>query len=140
MLSEMIGRRARKYGYMGKTVSLMVRYTDFETFSKQTTLSDFTNDTHAIFQATLKIINTIRLKDKVRLLGASLSQLIKDLDQIPLIEEERKRRHIIGAIDYINDTYGDFKITWGSYIQQKRSSGVISPAWRPSGVKNITVK
>ena len=140
MLSEMVGRRARKYGYMGKTVSLVVRYTDFETFSKQTTLSDFTNDTHAIFQATLKVINTIRLKDKVRLLGASLSSLIKDPDQIPLIEEERKRRHILEAIDYINDTYGDFKITWGSYIQQKKNSGVISPAWRPSGVKNITVK
>jgi DNA polymerase-4 len=140
MLSEMVGRRARKYGYMGRTVSLMVRYKDFETFSKQTTLSDFTNDTHAIFQTTLKIINTIRLKDRIRLLGVSLSSFIKDPYQIPLIEEERKRKHIIQAIDYINDTYGDFKITWGSYMQQKRSSGVISPAWKPSGVKNINVK
>jgi DNA polymerase-4 len=140
MLSEMVGRRARKYGYMGRTISLVVRYADFETFSKQTTLSDFTNDTHAIFQATLKIINTIRLKDKIRLLGISLSGFIKDPHQMPLIEKERKRKHIIQAIDYINDTYGDFKITWGAYIQQKRNSGVISPAWRPSGVKNVTVK
>jgi DNA polymerase-4 len=140
MLSEMVGRRARKYGYMGKTVSLIIRYTDFETFSKQTTLSDLINDTHAIFQATLKIINTIRLKDRIRLLGVSISSLVKDPYQIPLIAEERKRKRILQAIDYINDQYGDFKITWGSCIQQKRSSGVISPAWRPSGVKNVTVK
>jgi DNA polymerase-4 len=140
MLSEMVGRRARRYGYMGKKVSLVIRYTDFETFLKQTTLSDITNDTHAIFQAALKIINAIRLKDKIRLLGVSLSSLIKDPDQIPLIEEERRRKYILQAIDYINDKYGDFKITWGSYIQQRRNSGVISPAWRPSGVKNVAVK
>jgi DNA polymerase-4 len=57
-----------------------------------------------------------------------------------LIEEERRRKYILQAIDYINDKYGDFKITWGSYIQQRRNSGVISPAWRPSGVKNVEVK
>ncbi|MGB9714905.1 MAG: DNA polymerase IV [Thermodesulfovibrionales bacterium] len=140
MLSEMVGRRARKYGYIGRTVSVVIRYTDFETFTKQTTLLDFTNDTHVIFQGTLKIINKIKLKDRIRLLGVSLSNLIKDPKQIPLIEKEKKRKHILQAIDYINDKYGDFKITWGSYIMQKRNSGVISPAWRPSGIKSVSVK
>ncbi len=140
MLSEMVGRRARKYGYLGKTVSLVVRYTDFETFLKQTTLLDFTNDTHVIFWAALKIICSLRLKDRIRLLGVSLSSFMTDTKQMPLIEEERKRKHILRAIDYINDKYGDCTITWGSYMQQKRNSGVISPAWRPSGVKNVVVK
>ena len=140
MLSEMVGRRSRKYGYMGRKVSLIIRYTDFEAFSKQTTLPNFTNDTHDIFQGALKIVNIIKLKDKVRLLGVSLSSLIKDPNQIPLIEEERKRKYILQAIDYINDKYGEFKITWGSYMIQKRNSGVISPSWRPSGVKNVSVK
>ncbi len=140
MLSEMVGRQARKYGYMGRKVSLIIRYTNFETFSKQTTLPNFTNDTHDIFQGTLKIVNIIKLKDKVRLLGVSLLRLIKDPNQIPLIEEERKRKYILQAIDYINDKYGEFKIIWGSYMIQKRNSGVISPSWRPSGVKNISVK
>ncbi len=140
MLSEMVGRRARKYGYIGRKVSLIIRYTNFETFSKQTTLPNFTNDTHDIFQGTLKIVNIIKLKDKVRLLGVSLLRLIKDPNQIPLIEEERKRKYILQAIDYINDKYGEFKIIWGSYMIQKRNSGVISPSWRPSGVKNISVK
>jgi len=140
MLSEMVGRRARRHGYMGRKVSLVIRYTDFETFSKQTTLSDFTNDTHAIFKGALKILNTIRLKDRIRLIGVSLSGLIKDPPQIPLIEEERRRREILQAIDYINDRYGEFKIIWGSYITQRRNSGVISPSWRPSGVKSVHVK
>jgi len=140
MLSEMVGRRARRHGYMGTKVSLVVRYTDFETLSKQTTLSDFTNDTHAIFKGALKTINQIRLKDKIRLLGVCLSSLIKDPQQIPLIEEERKRKAVLRAIDSINDKYGEFKITWGSYMTQRRNSGVISPSWRPSGVKSVHVK
>lgn len=38
-LSEMVGRRARRYGVAGKTVSLYVRYADFFTsWGKQTTL------------------------------------------------------------------------------------------------------
>jgi DNA polymerase-4 len=38
-LSEMVGRRARRYGVAGKTVTLYVRYVDFYTsFGKQDTL------------------------------------------------------------------------------------------------------
>lgn len=140
MLSEMVGRRARRHGYIGKTVSLLIRYTDFETFTKQTTLPDFTNDTHVIYLGALKMIDRIKLKDRIRLLGISLTSLIKDPKQMPLIEEERKRRYILEAIDYINDKFGDFKISWGSYMMQRRNPGVISPAWRPSGVKSINVK
>ncbi|MDD2273809.1 MAG: DNA polymerase IV [Desulfuromonadaceae bacterium] len=38
-LSEMVGRRARRYGVAGKTVHLTIRYADFSTFGKQETLS-----------------------------------------------------------------------------------------------------
>jgi DNA polymerase-4 len=140
LLSEMVGRRARKHGYLGRKVSLTIRYQDFQTFSKQKTLPRFTNDTHNIYHNVLSILDSIRLKDKVRLLGVCLSDLIKDSKQTCLFDEERKRRSILEVMDYINDRYGDFKLTWGSYIMQKRSSRVISPSWRPSGVKSVNVR
>ena len=37
-LSSMVGRRARKYGFTGKKITLTIRYADFKTFTKQTTL------------------------------------------------------------------------------------------------------
>lgn len=140
MLSEMVGRRARKHRYMGRTIALVIRYTDFETFSKQGTVSDFTNDTHVIYEKALKMLDGIKLKDKIRLLGVCLSSLINDPHQIPLVEEERKRKSILQAMDYVNDKYGEFKLTWGSYIMQERDAGVISPSWKPSGVKSVNVK
>jgi DNA polymerase-4 len=139
-LSEMVGRRARRHEYMGRTVSLIIRYTDFETFSRQTRIPDHTNDTHVLYEATLKMLDSIRLKNRIRLLGVCLSALISDPHQMPLIEEERKRNSILRAMDSINDRYGDFRLTWGSYLMQKRNAAVISPSWRPSGVKSVNVK
>jgi DNA polymerase-4 len=139
-LSEMVGRRARMHRYMGRKVSLVVRYADFETFSRQTTLPDLTNDTHVIYEAALRVMDGIRLRDRVRLLGVCLSDLTRDPRQIPLIDEERKRRSILHAMDSVNDKYGDFALAWGSYIMQERDAGVISPSWRTSGVKSVEVK
>ncbi len=139
-LSEMVGRRARRHEYMGKTISLIIRYADFETFSRQTGIRSPTNDTHVIYKTALKILNSIRLRDGIRLLGVCLSCLIKDPHQISLIEEERKRKSIIHAMDSVNERYGDFKLTWGSLITPERDAGVISPSWRPAGVKHVNLK
>jgi DNA polymerase-4 len=140
LLSEMVARRARRHGYLGRKVSLTIRYPDFETFSKQRTLSKFTNDTHIIYQSVLKMLNDIRLKDKIRLLGVCLSGLINDPHQIPLLEEERKRELLLKIMDKVNDRYGDFKLTWGSYYIAKKETRVISSFHRPSGFKSVDVK
>ncbi|MEW6109065.1 MAG: DNA polymerase IV [Nitrospirota bacterium] len=139
-LSEMVGRRARRYEYRGKTIALTIRYPDFETFSKQAKTREYTNDTRVIYKQALSILQGIRLRDRVRLLGVCLSDLSKDPKQEALIEDERRRESILRAMDYVNDKYGDFKLTWGSYIMLNRKTGVISPSWRPSGVKHVNLK
>src|SRR6185369_16838529 len=43
-LSEMVGRRARRYNVWGKTITLSIRYADFDTWvGKQETLSQYIN-------------------------------------------------------------------------------------------------
>jgi DNA polymerase-4 len=139
-LSEMVGRRARRYGFIGRKVSLTVRYPDFNTFSKQATLPDYTNHTHEIYKRAISLLNSISLKDSVRLLGVCLSSLIRDCNQMILFEDLRKERTLFQAMDAVNDRYGDFKLIWGSYLEQREPPRVISPAWRPSGIKSVNVK
>jgi DNA polymerase-4 len=139
-LSEMVGRRARRYGFIGRKISLTIRYPDFETLSRQTTLYDYTNHTHEIYMNAISILNSIRLKDSIRLLGVCLSCLIKDCNQMLLFEEKRKEKALLQAMDSVNDKYGDFNLIWASYLKQIAPPRVISPAWRPSGVKNVDVK
>ena len=139
-LSEMVGRRARRYGYKGRTVTLTVRYTDFKTFTKQTTLDTYTNDTGEIYRTALSILDGIRLLKSIRLLGVSLSSFGND-GQLALFEksDRREREALLKAMDAVNDKFGEYKITWASTVNQEKSHGVISPAWRPSGVRKSDV-
>jgi DNA polymerase-4 len=139
-LSEMVGRRARRYGYKGRTVTLTVRYTDFKTFTKQTTLDTYTNDTGEIYRTALSILDGIRLLQSIRLLGVSLSSFGND-GQLALFEksDRREREALLKAMDAVNDKFGEYKITWASTANQEKSHGVISPAWRPSGVRKSDV-
>ncbi|MBI5632889.1 MAG: DNA polymerase IV [Nitrospirae bacterium] len=140
-LSSMVGRRARKYGFVGKRITLTVRYADFKTFTKQATLLAHSNGTHEIYHNALNILDSIRLTDKVRLLGISLSQLMRDNgDQLALFEDNAKEKSMLKAMDSLNDKFGDLTVTWASYLKTMEPQSVISPAWRPSGVRNLNIK
>lgn len=129
-LSEMVGRRLRRESMCGKTIHLTIRYSDFETFSKQRTVEEYIKDTSSIYDAALKIFDSIKLNKAVRLLGVSISNLRKDL-QIPLFNEEKKENELTKAVDKINDAYGDFSVTRASLLDKYDHKGVISPSWRP---------
>jgi DNA polymerase-4 len=139
-LSEMVGRRARRYGYKGKKVTLTVRYSDFKTFTKQTTLPTYTNDTGEIYRTALSIIDGIRLIKSIRLLGVSLSSFGNN-EQLTLFEKQdrKDREALLQAMDNVNDKFGEDKITWASTANQEKGHSVISPAWRTSGVRKSDV-
>jgi DNA polymerase-4 len=139
-LSEMVGRRARRYGYKGRKVTLTVRYADFKTFTKQNTLDTYTNDTGEIYRTALSILDGIRLLKSIRLLGVSLSSFRND-GQLALFEksDRREREALLEAMDTVNDKFGEYKITWASTVNQEKGHGVISPAWRPSGVRKSDI-
>jgi DNA polymerase-4 len=139
-LSEMVGRRARRYGFIGRKVSLKIRHPDFETFTKQTTLPDYTNYTHEIYKNAVSILNSIKLRGSVRLLGVCISSIIRDSKQMFLFEDERKEKALLQAMDSVNDKYGDFKLIWASYLEQIKPLRVISPAWKPSGIRSVNVR
>ena len=138
-LSEMVARRMRRHGLMGRKVTLVLRYADFETHTKQCTLPERTSDTHVIYHSALEMLGSFRLRTKVRLLGVSVSSLERDGGQLPLMQEERRRRALLGAMDEVNNRFGGFKVLWGGMAAKltERGGDVISPAWRPSGVRNV---
>ena len=140
-LSEKVGRRAKRYGHKGKKITLTVRYADFKTFTKQITLPVYTNDTGEIYRSAVAILDGIHLRESVRLLGISLSCLGKDGDQMLLFQEadREKKASLAKAVDTVNDKFGEHTIALASTITQEEGHGVISPAWRPSGVRNSDV-
>ncbi len=136
-LSERVGRRARRCGYKGKKVTVTVRYSDFKTFTRQTTLPVMTNDTGEIYRCAVAILDSVDLRGTVRLLGVSLSSLSSEGDQMFLFDqrEREKRAAVAKAVDAVNDKFGEHTVTFASTVSEEKDHKVISPAWRPSGVR-----
>ncbi|MBF0318890.1 MAG: DNA polymerase IV [Nitrospirae bacterium] len=138
-LSEMAARRARKHRLMGSVVTATIRYKSFNTVSRQKKMNAHTNDTHVVYAQAMEIIRGERLREPVRLLGVSISDLIEDAGQMSLFGEINRRRALVEAVDRVNDRYGEDTLMWALYARHKRPLVAISPAWRPDGVRRTAV-
>jgi len=132
-LAEKVGRRLRRGSYNGRTVSLTLRYADFQTFSRQKKLFHAVNHGLDIYAAAREMLRERSLTQPIRLVGVSVSNLERGVSQMPLFDDERKRTVVAGAMDEINDRYGDYTVTRGSLAERYWHERVISPAWRPRG-------
>jgi DNA polymerase-4 len=132
LLAEMVGRRLRSGGYAGRTVVLTLRYSDFCTFSRRMTVKRYITTGPQIYEMAMRILDGIRLRDAVRLVGVSLANMVKGRVQIPLFEGERKGEELVLAMDRVNDRYGEFTLTWGLLLGGRKGR-VVPPSWRPRG-------
>jgi DNA polymerase-4 len=113
-LSEKVSRRMRKESYYGKRIALTVRYSDFFTFSKQKTLSQWMNSGNEIFKQALGMFKSIPHPKPIRLLGVGVSQLKKEGCQLDLFDRRDKKDCLLKAMDRVNERFGDWTLTWGA--------------------------
>jgi DNA polymerase IV len=142
MQPEMVGRRARRYGVFGRTISLYLRYADFySSFDKQQTLPNPINLSDDIYKAAVDILDTVELQQAVRLLWGPLINLQYYVAQLALFPLERRKALMVRAMDAVNNRYGDDTVTFASLMDtEEKGSHVISPAWRPDGIRCVDIK
>lgn len=114
-LSQKVGRRMRKKGFAGKTVTLKLRYSNFETHTHRETFPDFIRDDLKIYEAGKMLFDHLYQKHRaVRLLGISMSKLMpltasengfphqSDLFQMP-----SGMNGILPMMDLLRDEFGE---------------------------------
>jgi len=139
-LAEMVGRRARRYGVSGKTVHLTIRYADFSTYGKQVSQSSHINLSIDIYNAAVSIFDSFSLELPVRMMGIRITNLNHNARQLPVFKKDLIQVKATSAMDEVNSKYGDFKVCFGSMIDtEDKGSKVISPSWKPDGIRNINV-
>lgn len=77
-IADELDRRLKKHNIAGKTVTLKIKYSDFSLQTRSKTLPYFTADKSILYQTVIELLYQERLKDSVRLLGISLSNLNTD--------------------------------------------------------------
>jgi DNA polymerase IV len=129
-LSEQVARRLRRDNYQGKTVTLVLRYADFTTFSSQKSVKEFINEGNRIYEIGFDLFrNLYQPPRKVRLLGVSVSNLIKGITQLSLLDQAAK--DTLPALDKLNDKHGEFVVRRSVLADSPAGPRVISPSWKP---------
>jgi DNA polymerase-4 len=111
-LSERVSRRMRREGFYGRRIAITIRYSDFYTFSKQKTLSQWINSGNEIFRHSFEIFESIPHPKPIRLLGVGVSHLKKEGYQLDLFEKRDKKDKLLKAMDRVNERFGDWTLTW----------------------------
>jgi DNA polymerase-4 len=125
--SQNIGYAARKRGYSGKTITLKIRYHDFKTIQKSSSLKQTTNLDDIIFQEAKKLLELITIKSPgIRLLGIKLSSLQygkqpRQLSLSPDDNQEEKWAALTQSVDKIREKYGKYLIQRARFLQEKTS-------------------
>ncbi len=120
-LSEQVAVRLRQDNYCGRTVCLILRYSDFFTFSRYLTVDYFLDSGYDIYQQAWKIFTRLGWQGRaVRLIGISVSNLVRRTQQLYLLEEFTRTQSVDRVMDLINKKYGDFRIMRAAMMKSER--------------------
>jgi DNA polymerase IV len=109
-LTEKICFELRQDEKLTGCVAVKIRYPDFETTSRQTTIP-YTNADDEIIPVAKKLFAELYKKGRpVRLLGVRISALTNDAVQTNLFENKEKKTALYKAIDEVKNRYGKLTI------------------------------
>jgi nucleotidyltransferase/DNA polymerase involved in DNA repair len=81
LLCGKVSERLQDRGLFGKTVTLKLRYSDFTTITRQTTVSRPIGSAENIYGTVHQLLRKVRdPKQKIRLVGVSVSSFVSELD------------------------------------------------------------
>lgn len=120
-LSELVAKRARAQGKLGRTVHLWFRSSNFHNYGRQLTLPSETQDGLTIYYAVQKIWQEAGFRAPIRLVGVVLSNLQDETPkQLSLLPESSLREKIVTLMDRINEKFGAFTIQQGALLGSVR--------------------
>jgi len=121
-LSTQVGERLRRSNLAGMTVRIKVRWPDFTTLTRQTTLLQPTNNDEEIAGTAQNLLAKVRPAHKaVRLIGVGVSGLGPPVHQLSLWDDgSEKARRLQSVLDELRQRYGEKVIRRGDQRQRDR--------------------
>jgi DNA polymerase-4 len=110
-MTERVGYELRQENKMAGCITVKIRYPDFETTSRQTTIPYTFYDDELIPQAKLLFHKLWRKGEPVRLLGVRLSELTDEALQTNLFSNVEKKAELYKAIDEVKNRFGTDSLT-----------------------------
>lgn len=126
-MSAEVGKQLRKSSLAGKTIKLKIRWPDFTTLTRQTTLDNPTDQDDEIERTALALMKSVRKPNQaVRLIGVGVTGLGQPIRQLGLWDtseahrrasvrmDSEKERKLQEVIDMLQEKYGNHIIKRGN--------------------------
>jgi DNA polymerase IV len=117
-LADHVAERLRKDGYRARKVTLKLRYSDFETHTKQQAQKTFLITGEEIARVARALFDTFPLKKKIRLIGVSTGDLHRDGGdprQLGLFDTPQNEK-LSHTVDEIKQKFGIDAVRRGSQL------------------------
>ena len=124
-LGEDVGERLRREELLASTVTVKIRFADFETHTHGRTLPESTDLNQEIVSAALGLLEEF-LKSHpkgmgLRLLGVTVSNFSLPPSQLALFSDQRKRlRQLDEGVDHLRERYGFDKLVRGRTLPLRK--------------------
>jgi len=121
-LSEKVGSRLRKAGLAGSVVQIKIRYADFSTYTRQTSMKECTNLDQEIYDEVQRLfLKHWQSGRPVRLLGVGVSSLDKPHRQLALWDDQsNKKEELTKAVDDLRERFGKDVIRHADTLKPKK--------------------
>jgi DNA polymerase-4 len=123
--AEEVGRRLRRNGIKGSTVTLKLRRADFVRITRSLSFSEATDSTKTLYEHGLRLLEAVNLSEKYRLIGLAVSGFGKALsqsEQLNLFDRKKAGqgswRDVEKAMDSITEKFGREAIKRGSLMDE----------------------
>ena len=123
-LADKVGYRLRQAGFAGSVVQIKLRYSNFETITRQTALPQPTNLDDEIYAAAEKLFEANIIPTRaVRLIGIGVSRLNPPYRQLSLWDNNQdEKENLASAIDQLKEKYGQDVIKRASMMKNPKKS------------------
>jgi len=121
-LTERVGADLRGAGKLARTVTLKLRYADFNTVTRSLTSKQGVDSDHDIFNIGQKLLLQALIGEEqpVRLIGIGISGLVSESRQMNMLDERQARLNALSkAVDSIRSRYGFDTIKTGRTVEFK---------------------
>ncbi len=126
-MAENLAYQLRSGNKLTACVSIKIRYSDFQTYSKQRMLP-YTSLDHTLIQTTLDLFEQLyQRRVLIRLIGVRFSHLVGGSYQMRLFEDSEKLIKLYQSMDIIRNRFGDQAVKRAVTMGVKSIGGMTNP-------------
>jgi DNA polymerase-4 len=126
-MTENLAYQLRRGEKLTACIAVKVRYSDFNTYSKQVRIP-YTSADHILIPRILELFNILYNKRMlVRLIGIRFSHLVPGNYQINLFEDTEEALNLYAAMDNLRERFGDKTVLRASGMGAKTIGRMVNP-------------